>query len=196
MGLIELVGAILSRSTQSIELSSQNVANMTTSGYKTRHVFPALVEDQVVHQNSRESRNWAVDFAPGKLKNTGNSTDLALTGSGFFVVANDRGSFYTRTGQFHLDTDGHLATPGGLILQSPKGALEFSQSAQVQSDGTVVQDGQPTGSVSVVNFADPRGLVPAGDGLFAATDATDAQPMAAPQIVQGSLEASNVSTAD
>jgi flagellar hook protein FlgE len=59
--------------------------------------------------------------AQGTIVNTGQPTDLALTGDGFFVVkgiANGlEGQFYTRAGQTTMDSDGYLVNPQGLRLQ-------------------------------------------------------------------------------
>ncbi|HXP89432.1 MAG TPA: flagellar hook-basal body complex protein [Fibrobacteria bacterium] len=57
-------------------------------------------------------------FGQGNLQTTGNTTDLAIQGSAFFVVANGPDNSFTRDGSFSLDADGHLVMPGsGLILQ-------------------------------------------------------------------------------
>jgi len=57
-------------------------------------------------------------FGQGNLQTTGNTTDLAIQGSAFFVVANGPDKSFTRDGSFSLDANGHLVMPGsGLILQ-------------------------------------------------------------------------------
>jgi flagellar hook protein FlgE len=57
-------------------------------------------------------------FGQGNLQTTGNTTDLAIQGSAFFVVANGPENSFTRDGSFSLDANGHLVMPGsGLILQ-------------------------------------------------------------------------------
>ena len=55
--------------------------------------------------------------AQGALQRTGRSTDLAIQGDGFFVVANGDEQLYTRNGSFVLDADGRLATIDGLLVQ-------------------------------------------------------------------------------
>ena len=56
----------------------------------------------------------------GALVQTGVSTDLAISGDGFFVVRGNvggvSGDFYSRAGQFHLDANGYLVDPQGLSL--------------------------------------------------------------------------------
>ncbi|MBF2054783.1 MAG: flagellar hook basal-body protein [Candidatus Sericytochromatia bacterium] len=70
----------------------------------------------------------AVDFSPGPLARTQFTTDLAINGPGFFVLFNNKNElFFTRRGDFHFDTAGHLVNKDGLWVGSfdPKtGELE------------------------------------------------------------------------
>jgi flagellar hook protein FlgE len=60
-------------------------------------------------------------FAQGALVNTGQATDVALSGDGFLVVDGTvdglKGNFYTRAGQLTLKNDGELVTNDGLGVQ-------------------------------------------------------------------------------
>lgn len=196
MGLIEIAGAILSRATQCVEVSAQNVANATTPGYKARRQFAELLaSDASSPVLNAPASNTHIDFSPGQLQNTGNSFDLALSGPGFFVVHSENGTFYTRNGQFSKDADGRLVTPEGMALQSLSGdLLVHSGNPKILSDGTVLDGNEPVGRLAVVNFADVTAIHSAGAGVFTASN--DAAQPANPQVRQGMLEASNVSTAD
>jgi flagellar hook protein FlgE len=70
-------------------------------------------------------------YAQGALLGTGVTTDLAIDGQGFFTLSGEesqiQGNFYSRAGQFHLDSEGFLVNPGGLKL------LGFP----AQDDGTI-----------------------------------------------------------
>ncbi|MCG8614791.1 MAG: flagellar hook-basal body complex protein, partial [Desulfobacterales bacterium] len=63
--------------------------------------------------------NVSQNFSDGSLETTGNSTDLAIGGDGFFVVsqAGSDETYYTRAGDFSFDETGALVTPDGYILQ-------------------------------------------------------------------------------
>lgn len=69
-----------------------------------------------------------VDFSSGALLRTQFTTDLAINGPGFFVLFNAKDElFFTRRGDFHFDTEGHLVNKDGLWVASfnPKtGELE------------------------------------------------------------------------
>lgn len=198
MGMVEIAGAIISRAQQRVEVSAQNIANMTTAGYKARRQFSDMISDAPVDPSATSSGrdDWFIDFSPGKPQNTANTFDLAIGGRGFFAVRAGEAIHYTRNGAFDRDADGHLVTPGGAVLQANGGDLMLGTGeVKILGDGTVLQDNQPVDRIVIADFADTRVLQPAGDGLFAAPSGT-ARDVAAPQIRQGMLESSNVSTAD
>jgi flagellar hook protein FlgE len=103
-----------------------NVANANTVGFKeSRAIFetvmgaavgsPDQIGDGVVMGRTQQI------FTEGSLESTGNPTDLALSGDGFFVVqgsvGGSTGDFYTRAGQTSLNSSGTLVNPDGLALQ-------------------------------------------------------------------------------
>ena len=138
--------------------------------------------------------NSNADFTNGSLTNTANPLDMAIGGSGFFVVRGEHGVFYTRGGQFSRSVDGRLKTPEGMVLQSASGDLVLGAGdPTVLPDGTVTCEGEPVGRIAVVNFDDQRQLQGAAGTLFTAPEEA-AKPASAP-VRQGMLEASNVSTA-
>ncbi len=197
MGLVEIGEVIISRAARRVEVAAQNIANMTTAGYKARRPFFDMVTSA-----PGASAAWAgppegsVDFTVGKLQNTGNAFDLALAGRGFFVLRSGDDTLYTRNGQFSRDAEGHLVAPGGAVLQSGGGDVTVGAAAvAVLADGTILQDGEPVDRVSIADFADTRVLRDAGAGLYAAPPGA-ASELALPQIRQGTLETSNISTAD
>lgn len=57
-------------------------------------------------------------FSQGNIETTGQTTDLAIQGDAFFVVAKGKQHFYTRSGNFQLDADGRLVSPtNGFVVQ-------------------------------------------------------------------------------
>ena len=107
----------LNASKEWLDITSDNVANVNTIGFKEeRPIFQSLVLQDLMHYNSfNNSIDHTVygggvlvaktfrDFTSGPFKVTGNSTDLAIEGNGFFILQNANGErFYTRDGQFSL----------------------------------------------------------------------------------------------
>ncbi|MGA7122599.1 MAG: flagellar hook protein FlgE [Polyangiaceae bacterium] len=113
-----------------------NVANSNTVGFKeSRAVFENVMGSTIGDPNAigdgvRMASTQQI-FAQGSMLNTGQPTDLALTGDGFFVVNGNvdgqNGNFYTRAGQTSLNSSGTLVNPDGLALQGyatlPSGQL-------------------------------------------------------------------------
>lgn len=191
--VVEIGQAILSASMQRIELAAQNIANITTPGYKAYRSFSAVLGEGASHANAVKSA--AMDFSTGKLQGTGNPCDLAIVGEGFFEVRSDNGVFYTRAGQFVRNSDGNLTTPDGLLVQSSDGDINLSQAAfKILADGTVIDGDEPVAKIKVVKFTDLNSLVPVGGSLFLPGSA-ESEDVQAPQIRQGMLETSNVSAA-
>jgi flagellar basal-body rod protein FlgF len=184
----------MSRATQRVEVAAQNMANATTPGYKARQDFSQFVTPEQGTPSAPRNA-MGVDFTLGKLRTTENPLDLAISGGGFFVVRSADGEFYTRNGQFKRDADGRLVTPEGMALQSSEGDLTLSSaSVSILADGTVVDGETPVGRLSIVDFRDVHALRAVGAGLFTAPDG-EAVDVANPQVRQGMLETSNVSTA-
>ena len=107
---------------------SDNITNINTVGYKNTNVaFQTLVTKQVssnyyspggVQPVSKQSIN-----AQGLLSSTSSSTDIAISGNGYFVVnqAANPGEgdlwAYTRAGSFDVDQNGYLKNTGGFYAQ-------------------------------------------------------------------------------
>lgn len=196
MGMVEVAGSILSHAMTRVEVSAQNLANLTTPGYKARKPFSLqVVGDTNNSLVNPKSTPAAIDFSSAPLRNTGNPLDVAISGAGFFVLRSQDGTFYTRSGQFARAADGRLTSPEGLIVQSTSGELVVgANDVKILNDGTVLDGDAPIGRLAVVSFADTSVLRPVGAGLFSAPEDAG-QPVSA-ELHQGMLETSNVSTAD
>jgi flagellar basal-body rod protein FlgF len=187
--LIDSAAAILSQSARRVEISAQNIANIATPGYKRMVSFQALL----TADGAQSVNNTVSDFSAGKPVNTGNPLDLALQSGGFFAVRGESGLLYTRQGQFHRDAEGRLLTPQGYILQAEGGGdLSLKSDAfQVRSDGTVVEDGQPTSKIAIVAIAQDPSATAASGTMFSAS-AGQVSELGDPSVRQGVLESSNV----
>ncbi len=129
------------------------------------------------------------NFNQGTLSSTGNPMDLAINGKGFFEVLSPNGVRYTRRGNLSVSQEGLLVTDQGYPVLSgiSKAQLESQgrdESASlnippesrviqitggrfsVTNSGEIFQDGQPTGNLSVVEFADTSQLKKEGHSLF------------------------------
>ena len=101
-----------------------NIANVNTTGYKSNSSSFANVLSQASGGSSGnvgrgvEFQGTTGSWTDGTLEGTGNGTDLAINGKGFFIVSDSSGfSYYTRAGGFEFDQGGTLVNADGLMVQ-------------------------------------------------------------------------------
>lgn len=111
----------------SMSVIGNNLANTNTTGFKaSRTLFSDLIPNNVsgsggTSQIGRGASLSTVDniFSQGSIESTNAITDLAIEGSGFFIVRypDSQTEHYTRAGAFHLNGQGQLVNPEGHIVQ-------------------------------------------------------------------------------
>lgn len=195
-GIIEVAGAMLTRANWRVELAAQNIANISTPGYKSQRSFESMIDDVPGEDALSTMGHRDSDWADGKLIASHNALDFAIAGNGFFVVRQGDTTYYTRAGRFSRDADGYVVTADGARLQGVGGDLQVEGSGiTVDADGTVHDGDKGTQQIALVDIADRSALRDAGDGLYTA-DESATHPLASASIRQGMLEASNVSDAN
>lgn len=189
----------MSRLMRRQEQTANNLANANTVGYKKGRVFNDILSEYADNEGSPQSVNrledWT-DISQGTLKKTGNPLDVALEGGGFFTVRDENDNqFYTRAGQFSLDSEGVLRDRNGYTVEGQGGIIsippERDGSVNISEDGVVRMNGQAIDQLQVVTFADGRTLEPREGALFE-SDGPPARVVDDPQVRQGFLEESNV----
>lgn len=137
---------------QAIAIIGDNISNSSTIGYKaSRAEFQDLVaggqaSGQVVGAGSQNAGVNTI-MSQGTLEFTGRTLDLSVDGNGFFAVQNNTGKYYTRAGDFKLDTSGNIINQNGLqVLGYPAGG---SGSLQPINVNTISQSSVGTQTVTV-----------------------------------------------
>lgn len=197
-------GGVRSRM-DSLDILANNLANATTSGYKSDREFYSLFTSDTAEASDLGNkavlpsidRHWT-DFSQGLLQTTSNPLDLALSGTGFFAVNGPSGPLYTRNGQFQMSGEGVLITSDGYPVRSKGGGTitaDPSMPIEVTPDGSVQQKGTTIGNLDLVKFTDPGAIQKRGNNYFQLADATKT-PLEATDIEvhQGQIESSNVNT--
>ena len=96
-------------------------------------------------------------IAQGNIQSTGNQTDLAIQGDGFFVVSNGQRDFYTRAGEFQWDNQGQLVIPSNGM--KVRGRIADPTTGVISGGSPVTDITVPFGSVdkakatTLVHFA-------------------------------------------
>lgn len=160
---------------QALGVVGDNIANVNTVGYKAeRAIFEDVLGHSILAGTSSGLPGAGVaigaikqNYTQGSLNTTGISTDVALSGDGFFVangsVDGITGNFYTRAGQFTLDKDGYLVNPSTLKIQgyAANGDGTYSASlSSIQAPTSSIQPRATTGAAVTANL-DANAVVPA-----------------------------------
>lgn len=203
---IAAVSGLRSRMT-SLDMLANNLANSATAGFKSdREYYGTYSADEA--ENSVDGgqgtalptieKQWT-DFSPGTIEATGNPLDVALSGSGFFVVNSPKGPLYTRNGSLKVLPSGELANGDGYPLRSVSGStinVGTGKQLNITREGDVQQDGNTVGQLAVVDFKSTNPLQKAGSSTFQNTDPKNvATPATNYEVQQGRLEGSNVQVA-
>jgi flagellar basal-body rod protein FlgG len=206
-----------------LEGVANNIANANTTGFKRQRIeFQDLLYQTVRGPGTRTSESTrsptgiqlgsgvrvagtSRSFSQGTILVTSNPLDVAIEGSGFFVVQQPDGTpAYTRAGALQKDAQGQLVTPEGYLLDPPIIIPAEAQSVTIGADGTIsaMVGGQTTpadvGQLTIATFINPAGLQAMGKNLFIQSSASGEPQVGAPgsdgrgALLQGALEHGNV----
>jgi flagellar basal-body rod protein FlgG len=181
-----------------VEVISNNIANISTTGYKrNRAEFQDLLYQSVRRVGSESSD--AGNIVPtgvqvglgvkaaavyrineqGNLQQTENRFDLAIRGNGYFQVTLPSGeTAYTRAGSFQLNPQGELVTADGYRITGPNAVPANTREITVNASGEMLAlvdgqvDPQSLGQLSLASFANEAGLEAIGDNLYLETPAS------------------------
>ncbi|HEY8189220.1 MAG TPA: flagellar basal-body rod protein FlgF, partial [Micavibrio sp.] len=179
---------------------ANNIANVDTPGYRGQYMmFKEYVEKP---KGIEDPLSMVLDYGqymsnkPGSLQQTGNQTDFALSGPGFFGVQNNGETMYTRAGNFAVNVAGELVTAEGKQVVNDGGSPMIipadTTELHMAQDGTLSNQNGPIGKLMVKEFANINDLDPVGDTLYQ-TKAAALEPKET-HVVQGALEGSNVNS--
>lgn len=204
----------LKAATTHIDVVSQNIANSSTTGFKSgRAEFGDIVDANAGKKTPGSGvRTQAVNqqFKQGSSTITDNALDLAINGNGFFAVKDSSGISYTRAGSFHVDKDGNIVNNLGQNLLGKDGQtpLKFGGTGgwhdiSVDGNGNITAKDStgadtPALQVGLTDFPNANGLKRVGDTQWIATPEAGTAVSDAPGskglglVSSGELEASNV----
>ena len=161
------------------------VENVGRFGRGTTRIEQSGLELVNVTRELLRMRQSLSFFPQGALYQTTNLTDLAIDGSGFFLLKHPLTGekFVTRCGDFHLDASGHLVNAQSLRVQgisdvasSRIGDVRITGRFSISRDGRInvfYSDGSQTneGCVLLQMFKESYQLQPVGNGLYQNLDA-------------------------
>lgn len=183
-----------------VDVISNNIANMTTSGFKKQRAeFQDLMYQTKIRPGSASSDAGTTVPAgiqlgmgvkagsvyrineQGALQQTGNKLDLAINGEGYFQITLPSGeTAYTRDGSFQMNQNGEMVTSEGYLLQPGITIPDDAVDVTINNSGEVLVkiQGQTAltnvGQIQTAIFANEAGLDAIGDNLYLETEASGA----------------------
>ena len=148
---------------QQLQSVSNNLANIDTDGYKDETLtFSDIFAQTGATSGSGDSvqigsgvavSSTDSNFTEGNLNSTSISSNMAISGNGFFVTQGTNGAQdFTRAGDFTTNKDGQLITPSGqLLLGYPavNGVVNNSASMQPLQVGSMTSPAVPSTTVGI-----------------------------------------------
>ena len=199
-----------------IDTAANNLANVNTTGYKSRSlsfqdtIYTAMKSPE--GEREKQIRGAGLlpgttrtDLSPGAVKETGGDMDFAIAGAGYFCIEEPDGALsYTRNGSFSIsmETDGsYLVNDRGLYVLDADGSRiqlseEGSSNVEIGADGTVTRADGSTSRIGVFVFDNPSGLSSEDNTTIRETvNSGTATLFEEVELRQSYLEASNVDLA-
>lgn len=198
MRSLDIAGTGMLAQQTNVEVVSNNIANMTTTGFKRRRAeFQDLIYQNLRRVGSNSSDSGSIVpagaqvglgvktaaiyriSAQGNLQQTSNTLDMAIQGGGYFQITLPSGeTAFTRDGTFGLSAEGTIVTADGYTVQPgitiPANAtgVTVNTSGQVQVTLAGQTAPQTVGQIQLAVFPNEAGLEATGDNLFLQTAAS------------------------
>jgi flagellar basal-body rod protein FlgG len=206
MRALQIAATGMSAQQMRVEVISNNLSNMSTTGYNARRAeFADLHYQQIARAGAVNASDGTVlptgiqlgmgvrpaainiHLAQGSLETTGGDLDLAIEGTGFFEVSLPSGQAgFTRDGAFKRNADGVIVTSDGHPVQPEIVIPQDARSISINANGDVFAyfadsvEAQQLGQITLTSFTNAKGLEAIGNNLFLQTEASGAPFVASP----------------
>ncbi len=206
MRALQIAATGMSAQQTRVEVISNNLANMSTTGYNARRAeFADLMYQQATRPGAITANDGtivpagvqiglgvrptavSVNLAQGSLSATGGDLDLAIDGYGYFEVTLPSGaSAYTRDGGLKRSPDGEIVTSDGyplvpgITLPSDARSIAINAAGEVYAYFTNQIQPQLLGEITLAGFTNEKGLEAIGSNLFLETPASGTPQVSAP----------------
>jgi flagellar basal-body rod protein FlgF len=173
------------------EAVANNLANVSTEGFKAERIFARMVG------GSLPVASGATDLRAGSLERTGAPFDLALDGDGFFVMETPAGERFTRARSFRLEESGRLVDANGNALLGEDGPIVIPTTegtVEIDATGLVSVGGKEIDRLRVETVPPGVQLAHEGGAVFVPDSARRSVPIEERKVRQGFLEGSNVNS--
>ncbi len=210
MRALKIAATGMSAQQMRVETISNNLANMSTTGYNARRAeFADLHYQQLIRPGTINASDGTVlptgvqlglgvrpsavsiQLAQGSVSATGNDLDLAIEGNGYFEVTLPSGqTAYTRDGGLKRTGEGLIVTNDGYPVAPEITIPSDVRSISINADGEVYayfvgsEEAELLGQFTLTAFTNAKGLEAIGSNLFVETEASG-QPLASTPGIDG-----------
>ena len=170
--VVDAINHAMNNDIYRMNVTSHNLSNVNTPGYKTEVSTFSIYTDVHIDQNyahdtAKALRGSERVISQGALKYTGNDFDLALEGSGFFLVNQEGREYAKRTLAMNIDASGKLRTTDGYAVQGQSGDIYLQYGPFViDSRGAVIQNEREVARIKVVELNELQPSDYLGNGMF------------------------------
>ncbi|WP_298841133.1 flagellar basal-body rod protein FlgG [uncultured Roseobacter sp.] len=198
MRALKIAATGMSAQQMRVETISNNLSNMSTTGYNARRAeFADLHYQQMMRPGTINATDGtvlptgvqlglgvrpsavSVQLQQGSLSATGGDLDLAIEGSGYLEIVLPSGqTAYTRDGGLKRNGEGLIVTSDGFAVQPEIVIPDDARSISINASGEVFAyfadnpDAQLLGQFNMTGFTNAKGLEALGGNLFAETEAS------------------------
>ena len=190
----------LSANLTHLDVIGNNIANSNTTGFKSGRVTFNEMLTQTMRSASRpvsgglggtnpqqvglgtQVSSIDTNFNQGNFLTTGKKTDIAIQGSGFFIMSDGASKVYTRAGVFGLDSENVLVNPStGLrvqgIMADADGILSAGPMEDIFIDPSLVVPASPSTTVQLMgnldSSSDAKATIRESASFLSAAEGTD-----------------------
>ncbi|PCJ40831.1 MAG: flagellar hook protein FlgE [SAR86 cluster bacterium] len=174
-------------SSTSLGIIGNNIANAGTSGFKSsRGEFADVYASSLLGTSSKGIGSGVSisgvnqSFSQGNISFTDNVMDMAINGSGFFVLNDDGTNVYSRAGNFQVDRNGNVVNSLGnrlMVFNTTEDGVLTGGMGELQIDTSLIQP-RPTSTIDMGANLDSRATVPITAWPAGGFDAFAAPPTA------------------
>lgn len=199
--VVEVLGNALNKDMQAINHVAQNLANVSTPGYKssslvTRQVdFSQSVLGNKVLPEITPALETIFDFKNGALQQSKRALDIAISGNAFFKISIAGNEGYSRNGALKINPSGVLVNSHGFPLITDQGEVSVNgpDGIKIEVDGSIKQNDVLLGKLELVTFSDLQKVEHLGNGILA-TNPSNVIAAESWVINQGYIEGANVNS--
>lgn len=153
----------LQSNAQALTVAGNNISNSNTVGFKSSStVFADLLSANIASSSGNSQvglgaqiQTVYTNFSQGGFETTSSNTDIAIQGSGFFIVGDPASEsvYYTRNGAFSFDENGYLVNADGYKVQGSAyqadGSLASGNLSDIKVDSVTQMGAKQTSSVTL-----------------------------------------------